>query len=145
MWKERNNSIKWKEWRGKKKSLILFLRNFQKSPFGFRPVCILRPRWANAPSLWLVWELCPPSPTSSFSPRINYRVSVTADGSPTLPCSQRCILGERQVQPKLVCERVCIYVWDKLWNMLKRFCSCEVIWYHPNSHHSNKHKDKTML
>ncbi|KAA8593751.1 hypothetical protein FQN60_004585, partial [Etheostoma spectabile] len=29
---------------------------------------------------------------------INYRVSVTADGSPTLPCSHRCILGERQTR-----------------------------------------------
>ncbi|KAJ4935115.1 hypothetical protein JOQ06_016651 [Pogonophryne albipinna] len=34
------------------------------------------------------------------TPRINYRVSVTADGSPTLPCSHWCILGERQVQPR---------------------------------------------
>ena len=49
-----------------------------------------------------------PSPPVVLSPRINYRVSVTADGSPTLPCSHRCILGERQVQPKVVCVCVCV-------------------------------------
>ena len=55
-------------------------------------------------------------PPVALSPRINYRVSVTADGSPTLPCSHWCILGERQVLRKVVC--VCVW----------RVCVCVCVW-----------------
>lgn len=87
--------------RGKRKSPTFFRRNFLPLD-STRKEC----EFFKAMLSFTLYGGCVsvafPSPPVVLSPRINYRVSVTADGSPTLPCSHRCILGKRQVQPKVV-------------------------------------------
>lgn len=71
--------------------------------------------WANG--VWKISEHCAPASSCvipSPTPRINYGVSVTADGSPTLPCSHCSFRAKkRQVQPKVVSVR------KDWWNVLK--------------------------